>query len=247
MAGTAKDIINVALAEEGYLEKRSNSQLDDTTANAGSANYTKYGAWYGMNPAQWCAMFVSWCMNQGGASTLAPKYASCYNGITWFKNNAQFHVCENYIPQVGDVIFFSSTTYPNGGAHTGMVVSCDGTYVHTIEGNTSGGSTVISNGGGVVQKKYYISYAQIYGYGTPNYLIDNKINGDELEMTKDELLSVAGTGDSPSTWATEATTKMKELGIFNGDGQGNYGWQQPITREAMAVVLDNFMEKMNLK
>ncbi len=65
---------------------------------------------------------------------------------------------------------------------------------------------------------------------------------ENLDMTKEELISVAGTGDNPSDWAKEATKKMKALGVFNGDGQGNYGWQQPITREAVAVVLANFAE-----
>ncbi|PKM72865.1 MAG: hypothetical protein CVU91_07510 [Firmicutes bacterium HGW-Firmicutes-16] len=74
----------------------------------------------------------------------------------------------------------------------------------------------------------------------------NYESGDELDMTKDELISVAGTGDNPSEWAKEATEKMKELGIFNGDGQGNFGWQQAITREAVATVLANFAEKMGL-
>ena len=60
---------------------------------------------------------------------------------------------------------------------------------------------------------------------------------EELEMTKEELLSTAGTGDQPSTWAKEATDWAKEKGIFAGDGEGNYGWQQPITREALAQVL----------
>ena len=69
---------------------------------------------------------------------------------------------------------------------------------------------------------------------------------DELDMTKDELLNVAGTGDEPSDWAKKSTEQMKELGVFNGDGMGNFGWQQPITREAVAVVLANFAEKMGL-
>ena len=63
---------------------------------------------------------------------------------------------------------------------------------------------------------------------------------EELEMTKEELLSVAGTGDQPSAWAREATAWAKENEIINGDGEGNYGWQQPITREALATVLYNF-------
>ena len=62
------------------------------------------------------------------------------------------------------------------------------------------------------------------------------------EMTKEELLSVAGTGDQPSAWAREATAWAKENEIINGDGEGNYGWQQPITREALATVLYNFQE-----
>ena len=35
-------VLAVAVAEIGYKEKKSNSQLDDKTANAGSGNYTKY-------------------------------------------------------------------------------------------------------------------------------------------------------------------------------------------------------------
>ena len=35
-----KKLISVAEAEEGYLEKASNAQLDDKTANAGWNNYT---------------------------------------------------------------------------------------------------------------------------------------------------------------------------------------------------------------
>ena len=61
-----------------------------------------------------------------------------------------------------------------------------------------------------------------------------------LDMTKEELLSVKDTGDKPSAWAAEATEWAKRSGIFNGDGAGNYGWQQPITREAVAVILYEF-------
>ena len=35
-------LLAIAAAEVGYLEKKSSSKLDDKTANAGSANYTKY-------------------------------------------------------------------------------------------------------------------------------------------------------------------------------------------------------------
>ena len=42
MANTVDKVLKVAEAEVGYLEKKSNAFLNDKTANAGSANYTKY-------------------------------------------------------------------------------------------------------------------------------------------------------------------------------------------------------------
>lgn len=40
--GAVDKLLLIAETEIGYLEKKSNSQLDDKTANAGSNNYTKY-------------------------------------------------------------------------------------------------------------------------------------------------------------------------------------------------------------
>lgn len=70
---------------------------------------------------------------------------------------------------------------------------------------------------------------------------------EELDMTKEELLSTANTGDQPSAWAQEAAKWAKENGIFAGDDQGNFGWQQPITREAVAQVLLRLTEKLEEK
>jgi hypothetical protein len=59
-------LIATAEAELGYLEKKSNKNLDDKTANAGSSNYTKYNRdlkeWTGVGSisAQWCQAFVDW-------------------------------------------------------------------------------------------------------------------------------------------------------------------------------------------
>ena len=54
-------------------------------------------------------------------------------------------------PQPGDQIFFWPKNAIGGPAvqHTGLVYKVDGTYVYTIEGNTSGTSGVVANGGGV--------------------------------------------------------------------------------------------------
>ncbi len=85
-------------------------------------------------------------------------------------------------------------------------------------------------------------------YGTPEAFRETwgEYEGSELDMTKEELMSVANTGDNPSDWAREATEWAKANGIINGDGLGNYGWQQPITREAFAVILHNFAQKAGM-
>ena len=43
-------LISIAKQENGYLEKRSNKDLDSKTGNAGSNNYTKYAR--ALNPTQ---------------------------------------------------------------------------------------------------------------------------------------------------------------------------------------------------
>lgn len=58
---TVEEFICILNDEIGYLEKASDSQLENKTANAGFANYTKYGQWYGDNGAYWCQQFISWC------------------------------------------------------------------------------------------------------------------------------------------------------------------------------------------
>ncbi|NLA86035.1 MAG: hypothetical protein GX847_01880 [Clostridiales bacterium] len=66
-----------------------------------------------------------------------------------------------------------------------------------------------------------------------------KLTDEEFAEYMKRYLSVAGTGYFPSEWAQAAAESMKDAGIVNGDGQGNYGWQKPLTREAAAVLLCN--------
>ena len=74
------------------------------------------------------------------------------------------------------------------------------------------------------------------------WLAFRKMIVEELDMTKQELLSLANTGDHPSDWAAEAASWAKQMGLIQGDGEGNFGWQQPITREALAVMLHRFSQ-----
>lgn len=174
MANTVDKVLSVALAEVGYLEKKSNSQLDSKTANAGSANYTKYGKYFGMNPAQWCDLFVDWCFVQAyGRETAKAMIGGGFSAYTptsaqYYKNKGRWHTT----PKVGDQIFFIkylSSEKRTRICHTGLVYAVSGNKVYTYEGNTSGASGVISNGGGVCKKSYTIGDSYIAGYGRPTY------------------------------------------------------------------------------
>lgn len=177
---TASELVAVAESEVGYLEKKSNADLDSKTGNAGINNYTKYardlhraGYYNGnKNGYSWCEVFVDWC--HWIASGRDPKLAQeaifqtgVYGaGCTWsancYRNAGRFFTS----PQVGDQIYFGTK---GNESHTGIVYKVDSTKVYTIEGNTSGASGVIANGGGVCKKSYPLSYDKIVGYGRPNY------------------------------------------------------------------------------
>jgi hypothetical protein len=165
-AEAINSVINIAKNEIGYLEKASNSDLDSKTANAGENNYTKY--WRDIKPdyqgQPWCACFVTWCFVQAFGQTNAKKllkhypYVYCPTMADLFTLNAN--------PQIGDIVIF----YRNGEfAHTGLVIAVDGDEFETIEGNTSGGSTIIANGGGVCQKSYKNSDLPGTKFCTPDY------------------------------------------------------------------------------
>lgn len=169
-------LIATAEKEVGYLEKKSNSQLDDKTANAGSANYTKY--WRDLKPIYqgqpWCAVFVSWIMYKTFGLETAKKLLKHENDFPYVycpTFGARFTKYAN--PQKGDVVIF----YHNGTfTHTGLVTKVDGDKFYTIEGNTNNGSTIIANGGSVCAKSYYNSNLPRTKFCRPDYSIVKSIN-----------------------------------------------------------------------
>lgn len=180
MANTVDKVLKIAEAQVGYLEKKSNSQLDDKTANAGTANYTKYGRDMHkiypsvMNfPAAWCDAFVDWCFYMAyGVSNAKALLGGNFNDYTpssaqLYKNKKAWYTS----PKVGDQIFFKNSQRI---CHTGLVYKVDKERVYTIEGNTSGASGVIANGGGVCKKSYRLGSSYIAGYGRPKYDTEEK-------------------------------------------------------------------------
>ena len=179
-----KKLISTASAEIGYMEKASNKNLDDKTANAGKGNFTKYardlvnliGSPYSQGAA-WCDMFVDWCFIQtfgkentkkmlGGWSAYTPTSANFY------KNAGRFFKT----PSIGDQIFFKNSERIN---HTGIVVNVTETFVYTIEGNSSNK---------VQNRSYSLKDKSIAGYGKPDWSVvttkEEKLNPWPLAMVE---------------------------------------------------------------
>lgn len=175
--GSGTQLVQVALNEVGYLEKASNSQLEDKTANPGGGNYTKYGQWFGMNGDFWCNIFVSWCANECGLidGGIIPKSALCSTTYSWFEQKGQAvnvtSASQFTEMQPGDIILKGGGSYGRHGAHIGIVEKVEDNYVYTVEGNTSSNMNDngygTNSGQGVWEKKYSID--SMIGLGWDGY------------------------------------------------------------------------------
>ena len=267
-------LISAARAEIGYLEKATNAQLEDKTANAGHNNWTKYAAFLDdlkivyngrKNGYAWCDMFVDWCfittfgLTIGMDMTFQPD-KGCGAGCTWsaryYKENGKFHKDD---PQPGDQIFFTK----DGGAtsyHTGLVEKVSGGRVYTIEGNTSSAAGVVENGGCVRDKSYPLTASYIMGYGTPDWnLVKEEETMETLTQDKfNEMFKVAMAAYRAELQDNDRgnySEKGRQFVIGNGlmvgsgplpNGEPNYMWQDFLTREQFATVICRFAEQFGI-
>ena len=128
-------------------------------AQVGNVGGQPYWSWYGFNGrVEWCACFVSWCLNQSGYSE--PKFAACTSqGVPWFRDHGQW-ASGNYTDLApGDIIFFDWDG--SGDAdHVGIVIGKDDTTVYTVEGNSGDACKI---------RSYPLTSQYIYGYGLMNW------------------------------------------------------------------------------
>lgn len=223
----ASAVLAIAAAEIGYHEKKSNSQLDNPTANAGSANYTKYARdfdekypkWYNgkKNGFAWCDMFVDWCMLTAFGYTNALRLlcqpersagAGCTYSLMYYEKQGRYHAKD---PKPGDQIFFSTAHSKSNVSHTGLVEKVDGSKVYTIEGNTSDQ---------VARRSYYLSDSYIVGYGRPAYDAEpgNANTGSQTSSngTTSEVTYTVVAGDTLSKIAAKYGTTYQKLAAYNG-------------------------------
>lgn len=255
-------VISIAENEVGYLEKKTNQNLDNKTENAGSGNYTKYArdldrlGIYNTpkNGYSWCDIFFDWLLvtafgveNAMAMSGQRMKGlgAGCGYSANYYKNIGRFY---RNNPQRGDQIFF--TDGGSGMAHTGLVLGVENGRVYTIEGNTSSSSGVVANGGCVAKKSYSLSYNRIGGYGRPDYSIITDLEEEDMTVERfkelyAEMRNEFQDNDS-STWSEEARNWAVASGLVQGNSNGEFNgmWEDVLTREQMVTILYRFAKMM---
>ena len=145
----ASELIAVALAEIGYVGKKTNDQLDDPAANPGG-KYTKYardlniaGYYNGnKNGYDYCTVFCDWCFfktaNCDKTAAMLVKPVSIYGASVGYIK-CMFppeRIGKGIDAMPGDQLVFNNGT-PGKLLHTGLVKTVDRKTMTltTIEGN----------------------------------------------------------------------------------------------------------------
>ncbi len=229
MAVTASKILELARAEIGVKESPPNS------------NKVKYNDAYGHGDIAWCCVFLWWLFQQAGAPELffnGRKTAYCPALLTYHRSIGQA-VSGEYQP--GDIVFFDFDE--NGVAnHVGLCESWDGTYITTIDGNTS--ATNPANGGMVGRMRRHKKY--VLAAIRPEY-----DRGEEEDMDKEQVLKIIReyeedkkTQKPNPDWGEEARKWALESGLIAGDEEGRPQWEAAVTRNQLVTILYKFFKLM---
>ncbi len=191
---SAEDVLGVARGQIGY------SRWSDPQPG------TVYGRWfaditgdsyYGESGVPYCAMFVSWCFAQAGATF--PGYPSAYCPDIVSAGYAAGATPYNEDARPGDLVLFD--WQGDGEAdHVGIVESNhpESSTMTTIEGNTSSGDAGSqSNGGGV--------YRRERPYGSIRCVVRPDYDGAASGAPADGKLAVDG------WWGAKTTERLQEF------------------------------------
>lgn len=248
-------VLELALSQEGYIEKASAAKLDSPHENPGSGNYTKFardmdaaeGFYNGKKQGYpWCDVFVDWCFARSFGAERArqmlcqPKRsagAGCSFSAAYYKQQGRFFQS----PQRGDQIFFGDE---RESVHTGIVWQTDGGYVYTVEGNAAPTGGITPNGGQVCRKRYALGYGGIYGYGRPRWELAEAEEGDEaldkaegggVQLSPEISIKLSELSEGSSGRQVES---MQQLLIARGFGCGESGADGDFGSATAAALLE---------
>ena len=189
------DLLNIARSQLGYEESKLNFIIDDEGNRQG---YTRYGAWYRASYSEWCAMYVSFCLNYAEIpETVVPREANCEKWIRALSPEGLYVSAAHYAPQPGDLIFFDWEQDGNVD-HVGLVEAAGEGTITTIEGNSRGG---------VRRNEYRADNDVIAGYGLLNaayeaYLAAQPSASPEASVTPEPVDNILEPSVSPEESAS---------------------------------------------
>lgn len=178
-----QDLVAMAESQLGYTESTENFHVNEDGSLSG---YTRYGAWYGgandsdFAYGDWCASFVSFCLNYAGIpQSDFPYSAGCEDWTARLTERGLYKEATDHTPQAGDIVFLNMNGY--GADHVGIVTDADENTVYTIEGNLNGR---------VARNSHSLIGGEILGYGV---LPDNQAK-DVEDPENDAQISTESDG-----------------------------------------------------
>ena len=207
---TATDALRVAAGEIGY------SRWDDPEQGTkyGRDYAARHGAYYGASGVPYCAMFVTWVLRKCGMEPVGGDFAYVPYMIQAAQQAGRLIPKHNAVP--GDYLCFD---WDGDGIadHVGFVEANRGSWVQTIEGNTSSGAAGSqSNGGGVYRRAR--SWDDVVAVIRPEY-----------ERTQPQGASSGGVLDADGYWGEATTRRLQEVLATPVDGivsDQDAAWQE---------------------
>lgn len=196
---SAEDILRIASGEIGYYAP------DDPEPGS------KYGRWLAEKTGEtwlagpstsvwWCMIYVSWVFNQAGATF--PGYPSYNTDVTVEAARKAGALINPRDAKPADIVIFDWNKKTAATDHVGIVEKNYGTYIQTIEGNTSGSDWGSQSSGNGVHRR-------TRSWGSVAYVIRPSLTGasepkdDGNRITDKDLIAVDG------SWGTATTFKAQ--------------------------------------
>lgn len=230
------DIVAIAESQVGYTESTANYSLgEDGITHYG---YTRYGAWYGSEYADWDSIFAAFCLDYAG---IADEFSYNAGSFAWtvdLANLGYYQSADSYVPSAGDLVFID-TDLDGRADKTAVVVSVDNVFstVTAIQGNY----TVTDVDGNSIDTVAYVTYSMtataapvlatisedgetvddvapvILGYANVSYVAEVETTDEEVtedEVIDDEEVDLEGETDEEITdeEITDETTETEVVG-----------------------------------
>lgn len=220
-----QDIVEIAKTQVGYEESTRNFIIDDLGRKMG---YTRYGAWYGADYGEWCAMFMAFCAEYANIPASAFPRGALVQDVIRRAKGMDAYENANYIPQTGDLIFFD---WEGDGTpdHAGIVEYASETDITTIEGNSGNAVRVRSYSHG---SKEIIGYSNTTKLMVRAGLLDESVLGEMEENQTSDLPEVIDIPEGTTAYTLAAGVNLRET----AEAEGNRLAQIPLSGTELSVL-----------